>query len=368
MKVIPLYPDSPTSRNEETEQPLRTQIFTNHKFNHMKSLLITIVALAMTFSLYSQTVYTLNGKLGVGRVPEAKLDVDGDAIIRGDLFALGNTTLQLSTVVGQDLYLPNLSPVTTGDIILRGGDGRIRVAYPKDFHNLIQPKHFDCSGSLNSYWQERPGILNTQCLETNVGIGTDSPQHRLDVDGDANITDNLHIGSGTVDNSYKLHVSSGNSGGIRIEGNTNTGVTRNALAYSDNGTLRYQLYSTGTIETKLSEDAWGALYIKNYLGDDIFRVNERGGVTCSKVTVHMVPFPDYVFEKDYKLMPLKELEQYIQRNKHLPNMPSSTEVAKNGADLGEINRVLVEKVEELTLYILDLEKRMNTLEKVSVNK
>ncbi len=65
-----------------------------------------------------------------------------------------------------------------------------------------------------------------------------------------------------------------------------------------------------------------------------------------------------------------ELEDYIKRNKHLPNVPSSSDVEKNGADLGEINRVLVEKVEEQTLYLIqhektitDQEQRIEALEK-----
>lgn len=63
-------------------------------------------------------------------------------------------------------------------------------------------------------------------------------------------------------------------------------------------------------------------------------------------------------------MPLNELEKYIKENKHLPNMPTAKEVEKNGADIGEINRLLVEKIEELTLYILEQEKRIKTLEEL----
>ena len=325
----------------------------------------------MTFTLSSQTVYTLDGKLGLGTVPEKQLDVDGDAKLRGDVYILGDNSIQGSAVIGQSLFLPNTPEGSTGDLLFLNASGKVERGSRGAFMQEFYKPTFDCSGVTDPIWRNKEGVLYTgyPCPENmRVGINTGFPQHSMDLFGDARITKNLYIGGGNMDNSYKLHLSSGNSGGIRIEGNTNPETVRNALAYSDNGTLRYQLYSTGTIETKLTEDAWGALYIKNYLGDDIFRVNKQGGVTCSKVTVHMVPFPDYVFEKDYKLMPLRELEQYIQRNKHLPNMPSSTDVAKNGADLGEINRVLVEKVEELTLYILDLEQRMNTLEKVSVNK
>jgi len=59
---------------------------------------------------------------------------------------------------------------------------------------------------------------------------------------------------------------------------------------------------------------------------------------------------------NYNLMPLKELEQYIIQNKHLPNVPNQDEISKNGIDVYEMNAVLLKKVEELTLYVIELEK------------
>jgi len=61
----------------------------------------------------------------------------------------------------------------------------------------------------------------------------------------------------------------------------------------------------------------------------------------------------------YNLMPLKELEQYIKQNKHLPDVPTQDEISKNGIDVYEMNAVLLKKVEELTLYVIELEKRID---------
>jgi len=66
----------------------------------------------------------------------------------------------------------------------------------------------------------------------------------------------------------------------------------------------------------------------------------------------------------YNLMPLKELEQYILKNKHLPDVPTQDEISKNGIDVYEMNAVLLKKVEELTLYVIELEKRIDEMEKV----
>jgi len=66
----------------------------------------------------------------------------------------------------------------------------------------------------------------------------------------------------------------------------------------------------------------------------------------------------------YNLMPLKELEQYILQNKHLPDVPTQDEISKNGIDVYEMNAVLLKKVEELTLYVIELEKRIDEMEKL----
>ncbi len=359
MKIIPLHPDSQIEEIKESKQIERNQKNRIIKIYPMKNLLITITALAMTFALHSQSVYTLNGKLGIGKLPTEKLDVDGNAIIRGDLFVLGNTTLQLSTVVGQNLYLPNLSPITSGDIIVRGGDGKIRTMNPKSFHSLIQPTHTACNSSLNSYWKQQPGILYTVCDETKVGIGTSTPQHRLDVDGDGHFTSNIVVGNSPEDNGYKLAINTSSSG---IYVNQNTTDVKNSITVKNNSEDRFKVFSNGVVSTQLGSDAWNALEIKDAQGENIFRVNTEGNLACTRITVLTSNFPDYVFEKDYKLMTLMELEDYITRNKHLPNVPSSSEVQKNGADLGEINRVLVEKVEEQTLYLIQHEKTISSQE------
>lgn len=73
-------------------------------------------------------------------------------------------------------------------------------------------------------------------------------------------------------------------------------------------------------------------------------------------------WPDYIFADDYKLPDLEETEAFIKKNRHLPGMPSAAEVEKQGVSLGEMNRKLLEKVEELTLMIMEQNKRIRALE------
>ena len=94
-----------------------------------------------------------------------------------------------------------------------------------------------------------------------------------------------------------------------------------------------------------------------------FRVKSNGFVYAREINVQLANFPDYVFKTNYKLMGLDKLESYIKQNQHLPNMPSAKEVEQNGANLGEIQKITIEKTEELFLYLIELNKRIEKLEK-----
>lgn len=90
------------------------------------------------------------------------------------------------------------------------------------------------------------------------------------------------------------------------------------------------------------------------------RVN--GTVTAREVRVTALGWPDYVFADDYPLAPLAEVEAAIARNGHLPGIPSAAEAESAGVDVGAMQTKLLEKVEELTLYVIDLEKKNARLE------
>lgn len=92
-----------------------------------------------------------------------------------------------------------------------------------------------------------------------------------------------------------------------------------------------------------------------------FKVKSDGVVYSRELNVQLSNFPDYVFKKNYNLMSLKELENFIVKNKHLPNVPSANEIEKNGANIGELSKIQMEKIEELTLYIIELKKEIDSL-------
>ncbi len=91
-----------------------------------------------------------------------------------------------------------------------------------------------------------------------------------------------------------------------------------------------------------------------------------GGILTEKVRVATVAggfWADYVFEPTFKLRSFDELESFIKLNKHLPDVPSSKEVSQNGIDLAQTDALLLQKIEELTLYMIEQNKKINNLEK-----
>lgn len=95
-------------------------------------------------------------------------------------------------------------------------------------------------------------------------------------------------------------------------------------------------------------------------GEEHTRIHD-GVITTNNVVLNVGSFPDYVFANDYDLMPLEEVASFIKKNKHLPNMPSEAEVVEKGMSVAQINTILVEKVEELTLHTIKQEEKINTL-------
>ena len=83
--------------------------------------------------------------------------------------------------------------------------------------------------------------------------------------------------------------------------------------------------------------------------------NPTGSLKVKDLRVTLTDWSDFVFDDGYRLMPLGEVERYIEANRHLPDIPSAQEVEENGVDVGEMNKLLLQKVEDLTLYIIDLQ-------------
>lgn len=94
-----------------------------------------------------------------------------------------------------------------------------------------------------------------------------------------------------------------------------------------------------------------------------YKLSVVGNIRAKEVVVE-TGWADYVFDKKYKLAPLNEVERFILQNKHLPNIPSANEIEKTGLLLGDTQKKMMEKIEELTLYMIEANKRIEKLEKI----
>lgn len=98
-----------------------------------------------------------------------------------------------------------------------------------------------------------------------------------------------------------------------------------------------------------------AMEVRKYMRSD--------NVASERVQVTQQVFPDFVFNKDFDLQTIDELDKYIKQHGHLPGIPTEEEVKEKGLDLGEMSTQLLQKIEEMTLYIIQLEKRVEKLKK-----
>jgi hypothetical protein len=125
----------------------------------------------------------------------------------------------------------------------------------------------------------------------------------------------------------------------------------------------------------VNRDYTKALTVNTTSGASLFTVWGNGVVNTKKIYAEEIVvqantvgayWPDYVFKPNFKLLPIKELEKFISKNSHLPEVPSTLDVKKDGVNLVEMDAVLLKKIEELTLYIIAQEKRIVDLEKLKI--
>lgn len=92
-----------------------------------------------------------------------------------------------------------------------------------------------------------------------------------------------------------------------------------------------------------------------------YAMSVNGVLLAKEVVVTQINWPDFVFEKEYKLAPLSEVEAYYKEHHHLPAVPSAKEIIENGSDVGKTDALLLQKIEELTLYVVELQKQVDRL-------
>ncbi|HEY9258932.1 hypothetical protein [Chitinophaga sp.] len=195
-----------------------------------------------------------------------------------------------------------------------------------------------------------------------IGLHTTSPKAPLHVVAAANDTMPGSPGfklAAVLGNAYNEWTAFGAPNGGRIRG-SNEGYL--VLETNTSGTNNRMYLNAASSSNIIMATGGGSVGIGT-VDPGTSRLAVEGTIAARKVKVTSNnPWPDYVFGKDYSIMSLGETEKYIQTHRHLPDMPSAKEVAENGLDLGEMNRKLLEKVEEMTLHMIRMQKKIDELE------
>jgi hypothetical protein len=228
-------------------------------------------------------------------------------------------------------------------------------------------------------WWERAPFKDIQSFGTgktayltinssNVGIGTTTPTDKLEVNGNINVGINSGAATGLGNKVNFNGLDDSNSLDPMWLARYNVGPNQTELRMNigddsigdDAFTVGNYFHVDGQWKTFFKILNNGSVGIGTTTPDSKLAVN--GTIHSKEVKVDLIGWPDYVFEPTYNLKPLSEIETYIKENKHLPEVPSAKEVEKNGVLLGEMNKLLLKKVEELTLYMIEFKKRDELLQ------
>ena len=286
---------------------------------------------------------TSDGFLGIGTTsPLEKLHVNGKIRIEG------NNSLIFNSTSSSDPY---------NSLVFRHqGNAKWVMDYATGSTQNLRFIKFDGSSSktfLNFDYANN----QMEIPDVNVGIGTNDPMTRLDVRTDQK--------SGVLANFLS-------DGGISSGNEVNKWTMRLGRSFD---------YPNRTLDFGMISDSYGqnpSFFIAPK-GVEAFRVTETGNVGIGtdnpdsrlavngqvhsqEVLVDMDGWSDFVFANNYHLQPLEKVEEFINENKHLPEIPSEAEVLENGIKLGEMDAKLLQKIEELTLHMIEMNKRVKLLE------
>jgi hypothetical protein len=145
-----------------------------------------------------------------------------------------------------------------------------------------------------------------------------------------------------------------------LQGNTGTTPGTNFVGTTDSARL---VFKTNNVE-KMTILPNGFVGIgTDSMPDPQAKLGVKGAIFATKLKVTQSGWADYVFNKNYELPSLREVEAYIKQHLHLPGVPAATEVIGQPVDVGNMQEILLKKIEELTLYVIEQQKQIDELKK-----
>jgi hypothetical protein len=336
-------------------------VFASHTTIKMKYTLLKVITIVSIFPLVTNAqwtgsapgpIYYNSGFVGIGTTtPLRKFTVSaqGDgasvtSLLRLEQYNPGTpvngTGVSIDMAIGDNSNLPPLA-------------GQIRLMR-SDYINSSM--YF--STALANTVSDRM-VINPY---GNIGIGTTSPSQKLTVSAQGNgmgVTPLLRLeqyNPGSHANGTGVSID------MAIGDNTNLPALAGQIRLVRSDYLNTSMYFStalgNTISDKMIIDPYGNIGIgtNNTMGH---KLAVNGDIIATSVNVKLFSdWPDYVFKPAYKLPPLSDVKKFIYINQHLSDIPSAEQMSKNGINLGEMSLVLVRKVEELTLYLIEQNKQL----------
>ncbi|MGC6471093.1 MAG: hypothetical protein ACON4E_07495 [Flavobacteriales bacterium] len=267
-----------------------------------------------------------NGFVGIGTLnPTEKLDVVGSANIHHNLRVQQNVEVQGQLRI---VNVPTSSLTDNVPLLVVGPSGQLNSISMADVQKQLYRtpciEYVEGSSAFPPpVWSNHGG--NNPTLYTGVGcpakvaIGTDNPSAQLHVVGNAKVSLGLEVG------------------------------------FANNPNSKLEVHNDAIFDQRVA------------IGTDLqngYDLAVCGNIRAGDVKVHAISdWCDYVFEDDYDLKSLEEVEAFIEQNKHLPEIPSAVEVETEGIQVSEMLQLMMKKIEELTLYSIEQDKRIKELEK-----
>lgn len=365
---------------DSNQLELRTAHLRNPDRYFMKNIIAGTGAEDITFSLRHDGQMFVDGNVGIGtKTPTEKLTVSGDHVnslvllhSSGDganqpanLALWASEPFHTYTGVGIGNNIKNYNGSQSFTLINPSAGG----SYVRLLDNQMNFNLVSNSGSK----QEVVTIIGNG----NVGIGTNNPKEKLDVQGNilagrTHATEGINAFAiryedGSLNNWGSLRSSAASYMSFGVKADPNNGNSW----LSSNGNLNF--YKTAFM---INNDGMAFLATPQsqqtaidspVIMNEIMKISPNGNASlqgkleAKELKVTLTPTADFVFEEDYRLPKLEDIEKHIKEKKHLPEIASAKEMEKEGVNVGEFQIKLLQKIEELTLHLIDLNKDVKSL-------
>jgi len=292
-------------------------------------------------ALTGQNIFPSSGNVGIGIISPA-YDLDVTKTVAGSDVTINATN------GGGTLY-------TTRSVFrsaVSGISAELRTVYGTN------AAYFGTTSNSDLYFITNNALGATITHTGDVGIGTASPSALLHLVkanatgiGPQIILDNSNGGYGD-ESAVRFASSGGNKAGIRNTLNTDSWGSGNIIFET--------LNPSNSFGERMRVSSNGNVGIGTTTPSEKLSVN--GNIRSQKMIVTQSGWPDYVFTSAFKLKPLSEVAKFIEQHKHLPGVPSAKEVEEKGVDVGATEALLLKKMEEMTLYIINQQKDIRKLE------